>query len=98
MDEALAQATLDLSGRPFFVFEGTMPSDRVGDFDSELAVEFFQALATNARMNLHLDLVRARNTHHAIEALFKATARALRQAVAIDTREHGTPSSKNVLE
>lgn len=97
LDEALAQATIDLSGRPFLAFEGDMPTDRVGDFDSELAEDFFQAFATHAKATLHLSVVRARNTHHAIECLFKATARALRQALEFDPRESDVPSTKGVL-
>lgn len=97
LDEALAQVTLDLSGRPFLVFEGDLPQSKVGEFDSELTEDFFQAFATHGKITLHCQVVRGRNTHHAIECLFKATARALRQALETDPRESGVPSTKGVL-
>lgn len=98
MDESLADATVDVSGRPFLVFNASIPGDRVGQFDTELTEEFFRAFAMNARVTLHLNLRYGSNAHHAIEGLFKATARALRQAVTIDPRVQGVPSTKGMLE
>jgi imidazoleglycerol-phosphate dehydratase/histidinol-phosphatase len=94
MDEALASAALDLSGRPFFVFEGTFPRERVGALPSELVPHFFRSLADALGANLHLS-VRGDNTHHMIEACFKVVGRALRQAIVRDG--DGVPSSKGVL-
>ncbi len=98
MDEVLAEATVDFSGRPYLVYNAEMPQATVGDFDAELAEEFFRAFAVNARITLHINLRYARNTHHAIEGLYKAVARALRQAVALDPRVKGVPSTKGMLE
>jgi imidazoleglycerol-phosphate dehydratase len=97
MDEALAEAALDLSGRSFLVLEGLPEKGRVGTFDFELAREFLTALASNARMTLHLEVVRGTNKHHMFEAAFKALGRALRQACAVDPRERGIPSTKGKL-
>jgi imidazoleglycerol-phosphate dehydratase len=97
MDEALAEAALDLSGRSFLVIEGLPEKGRVGTFDFELAREFFLALAANAKMTLHLEVVRGTNKHHMFEAAFKALGRALRQASAVDPRERGIPSTKGKL-
>ena len=98
MDEALGEASLDISGRPFLVFNAVIPNERVGGFDAELAEEFFRAFAMNARVTLHLNLRYGSNSHHCIEALFKAAARALRQAVSNDPRVPGVPSSKGALD
>jgi len=98
MDEALGEAAVDVSGRPYLVFNAEIPGERVGQFDTELTEEFFRAFAVNARITLHLSLRYGTNSHHAIEALFKAAARALRQAVAIDSRVQGVPSTKGMLE
>jgi len=98
MDEVLAEAAIDISGRPYLVFAADMPKVNVGEFDSELAEEFFRAFAVNARVTLHLVLRGGNNVHHCIEALFKAFARALAQAVAHDPRGSGIPSTKGVLE
>ncbi len=98
MDEALAEATVDVSGRPFLVFNADIPGERVGQFDTELTEEFFRAFAVNARVTLHLNLRYGSNAHHAIEGLFKAAARALRQAVSNDPRVEGVPSTKGMLE
>ena len=84
MDEALVDAALDLSGRAHLAFNVAFPSDRVGEMDTELFEEFFRALAGNARLTLHLNARAGTNTHHLAEACFKATARAMRQAVEID--------------
>jgi len=98
MDEALLLAALDCSGRPFFVWEVTLPQPKVGTWDSELAEDFFRALAVNAGLTLHLRMLAGANTHHIIEATFKACARALREAIAPDPREQGVPSTKGTLE
>lgn len=98
MDEALGEASIDISGRPFLVFNAAIPGERVGQFDTELTEEFFRAFAMNARLTLHLNLRYGSNSHHCIEALFKAAARALRQAVSNDPRVPGVPSSKGALD
>ena len=97
MDEALAEVSLDISARPFLVFDVTFPTEKTGDFDSQLAEEFLRALAVNAGLTLHVRVPYGRNTHHIVEAVFKATARALRDAVAIDPRVSGVPSTKGTL-
>lgn len=97
MDEALATCSLDISGRPFLVLDARFPTEKVGSFDAQLTGEFLQALATNAQITLHVDVVRGDNTHHIIEAIFKALARALRAATGIDPRQEGVPSTKGVL-
>jgi imidazoleglycerol-phosphate dehydratase len=96
MDEARAAATIDLSGRPFTLFDAELPRVRVGDFDADLVEEFFRALANAGKLTLHLRLEAGTNTHHLIEALFKAFARALRAAVA-ETGSAEIPSTKGVL-
>ena len=98
MDEALMLAALDCSGRPFFVWEVALPQPKVGTWDSELAEDFFRALAVNGGLTLHLRLLSGTNTHHIIEAAFKACARALRAAISPDAREQGVPSTKGTLE
>jgi imidazoleglycerol-phosphate dehydratase len=97
MDEALVTAALDLSGRPFFVFRVPLPKAKIGTFDSELAEVFFEAVARTSLMNLHLVLHTGTNLHHIIEISFKAFARALREAVEIDPRAVGIPSTKGIL-
>ena len=97
MDEALAQASLDLSGRPYLVYQVEFPGERVGEFETELVRDFLQALATHAKMTLHVRALYGENDHHIAEAVFKALARALRAAVARDPRVSGTPSTKGVL-
>lgn len=97
MDEALVTAALDLSGRPFFVFKVPLPKAKVGEFDVELAEVFFEAVARTALMNLHLVLHSGTNLHHILEISFKAFARALRQAVEVDPRASGIPSTKGTL-
>jgi imidazoleglycerol-phosphate dehydratase len=97
MDEARASVTLDLSGRPFLAFEADLPPGGTGNFDHELTEEFFRAVASGARMTLHVTVETGTNAHHMIEASFKAFARALRQAVAIDPSETGVPSTKGTL-
>jgi imidazoleglycerol-phosphate dehydratase len=97
MDEARASCALDISGRGLLAFEADLPPGAIGNFDHELAEEFFRALAMNARLTLHLTVERGTNVHHVIEATFKALARALRAAVALDPTEAGVPSTKGVL-
>jgi imidazoleglycerol-phosphate dehydratase len=97
MDEARASCAIDLSGRPFASLHATLPPGGTGGFDHELAEEFFRAVASAARLTVHLSLEAGTNAHHMIEALFKAFARALRAAVAIDPAERGVPSTKGTL-
>ena len=97
MDEARASAAIDISGRPFTLFEGEFPAERVGDFDTDLAEEFFRAVAGAAKLTLHVRVEAGRSAHHMVEASFKAFARALRVAVELDDRVEGVPSTKGVL-
>jgi len=97
MDEALVMCAVDLGGRPYLAFGLALPAKRVKGFDTELVEEFFRALVNSAGMNLHLRQVAGRNTHHVIEAAFKAFARALGQAVQVSGRGKGVPSTKGVL-
>jgi len=96
MDEARASAAIDLSGRPYTAFEAAIAPVRLGDFDADLTEEFFRALASSAKLTLHLRLEAGTNAHHGVEALFKAFARALRAAVA-ETGSGSVPSTKGVL-
>ena len=98
MDEALGECAVDISGRPLLVFEAEFSQPKVGDFDVELIEEFWRAFTTNARLTMHLLLRDGANTHHQIEVLFKAAARALRTAAARDPRVKGIPSTKGLLE
>ena len=97
MDEALARVALDLSGRPYLVYNAAFPGEHVGEFETELVEEFLQALAANARLTLHVNVPYGTNDHHIAEAIFKGLARALRAAVARDPRVAGPPSTKGVL-
>ncbi len=98
MDEARASCAIDISGRPFCAFGGlALPPGDIAGFEHEAAEEFFRAVASAARLTLHLELQAGTNTHHMIEACFKAFARALRQAVAVDPDEAGVPSTKGTL-
>lgn len=97
MDETLAQVVIDLSNRPHLEFRAEFPSEKVGTFDTELVHEFLWKLALEARMNLHVILHYGQNTHHMIEAIFKALARALDEATTIDPRIKGIPSTKGML-
>ncbi len=97
MDEARATCSIDISGRGFLVFEATLPPGAIGNFDHELVEEFLRALAHNARLTLHIAVPSGSNTHHIIEAIFKALARALRAAVALDPHEVGVPSTKGMI-
>lgn len=96
MDESLARVVLDLSGRPHLNFQAEFSKETVGAFDTELVMEFFNALSMNSRMTLHVDLLKGGNTHHEIEAIFKAFARSLK--AALQESESGIPSSKGVIE
>ena len=99
MDEARAAVTLDISGRPFARIDGfeRLPAGEIAGFEHEAAEEFFRALASAAKLTLHIELQAGTNAHHMIEACFKALARALRQATTIDPSEHGVPSTKGTL-
>jgi imidazoleglycerol-phosphate dehydratase len=97
MDESLAQCAIDLSGRPAFVFKAKFTGEAIGSFPVELVEEFFKSVATNAKMNLHLACEYGTNNHHIAEALFKATAKALRQAISTDPRNPDVPSTKGTL-
>lgn len=97
MDEALALVAMDLSGRPFLVFDACLPTQKLGTMETELVEEFFRAVAFNAGMNLHIKLFYGNNTHHIIEAIYKAFGRALDQAVLIDDRIEGVMSTKGSL-
>ena len=97
LDEAITRAVVDLSGRAWLSFGAQFRAQRVGDLPTELVEDFFRALSDHARICLHLDMIRGRNAHHIIEALFKATARALAMAVARDPRRSGVPSTKGSL-
>lgn len=96
MDESLARVVLDLSGRPYLSFNAEFSREKVGAFDTELVEEFFNAVAMNSRMTLHVDLLKGGNSHHEIEAIFKAFARSLK--VALTETTTGIPSSKGVIE
>jgi len=97
MDESRASCAIDISGRGLCAFEGSMAPGAIGNFDHELTEEFLRALAANARLTLHVTIEAGTNAHHVIEAVFKALARALRAATAIDPTEHGVPSTKGTL-
>jgi imidazoleglycerol-phosphate dehydratase len=97
MDEARSSCAIDVSGRPFTAFEARLPEGSTGGFDHELTEEFFRAVANAAKLTLHLRVEAGTNAHHMIESAFKAFARALRQAVAIDPTETGVPSTKGTL-
>ncbi len=97
MEETLATVAVDLSGRYYLVFQAEFPSSKIGQFDSELVEDFWQAVAANCLCNLHVIVHHGRNSHHVSEAIFKAAARALRMAVEIDPRTTGVPSTKGTL-
>lgn len=97
MDEALANVSLDISGRAYLVYNVEGLKDKVGNFDTELVEEFFQAFSSNAKINLHINLLYGRNTHHMIEAIFKGFGRALDEATLKSKRIKGIPSTKGVL-
>jgi imidazoleglycerol-phosphate dehydratase len=97
MDESLAECAIDISGRPYCDFAADLPVVSIAGFDSELAEEFFRAVANSAKLTLHVSVRYGTNAHHMIEACFKAFARALRVAVSIDPEESGVPSTKGTL-
>ncbi len=98
MDDALLRCALDLSGRPYLVWNVDFPTAKIGQFDTELVREFFQALSTHGGITLHVDMLHGINAHHIAEAAFKAVARALREAVEPDPRQSGAiPSTKGAL-
>jgi imidazoleglycerol-phosphate dehydratase len=97
MDEARASCAIDISGRPYCRFDAELPPGATGDFDHELTEEFFRAVSNSARLTLHVTVESGTNAHHMIEAAYKAFARALRAAVAIDPTETGVPSTKGTL-
>jgi imidazoleglycerol-phosphate dehydratase len=97
MDEALGMCAIDISGRPLCLFESDLPPVAIAGFDTELTEEFFRAVATNAKLTLHVGTRYGSNAHHIVEACFKAFARALREAVEIDPGETGVPSTKGTL-
>lgn len=98
MDDALVRAALDISGRPFLVWNVQMPTSKIGSFDTELVREFFQALSTHAGLTLHIDQLHGLNSHHIAEATFKSVARALRTALGVDARTaQAIPSTKGAL-
>jgi imidazoleglycerol-phosphate dehydratase len=97
MDEALGACAIDVSGRPYCSFEAELPATSIAGFETDLVEEFFRAVANNAKLTLHLRALDGSNAHHKIEACFKAFARALREAVALDASEPGVPSTKGVI-
>jgi len=98
MDETLSRVVIDISGRPVLVFRVEFPRDKIGEFDTELVREWFQAFAMNAGVTLHVETLYGENSHHISESCFKGLARALRAAVAIDPRANGAvPSTKGQL-
>jgi imidazoleglycerol-phosphate dehydratase len=97
MEETLVTAAVDLGGRTWLVYRVDFPTEKIGEFDTQLVREFWQAVASNGLVNLHFVLHHGENSHHIAEAVFKSAARALRQAVAVDPREPGVPSSKGTL-
>ncbi len=96
-DETLAFASVDLSGRPFFVYRVNTPKGKIGDFDVELGEEFFKSLSTTLKCNLHIELKYGDNSHHIIESIFKAVGRALDKASKVDPRSEDVPSTKGKL-
>jgi imidazoleglycerol-phosphate dehydratase len=97
MDDARASAAIDVSGRPYVAFEGEIPPRTIGGFETDLVEEFLRAVANNAKLTVHLTVERGRDAHHMVEACFKAFARALREALAIDPSVTGVPSTKGLL-
>ena len=97
MEETLVTSAVDLGGRAYLVLDAKIPSPKIGEFDSELIFDFWQAVAANALCNLHILVHYGRNSHHIAEGIFKATARALRMAAEADPRIHGVPSTKGTL-
>ncbi len=97
MDETLVSVSLDMSMRPFLVFHMKLRKSKIGTFDPELVEEFLRALCNHGRITLHINLLYGRNTHHMIEAVFKGLGRAMREALSLDERAQGVPSTKGIL-
>ncbi|MBC8061766.1 MAG: imidazoleglycerol-phosphate dehydratase HisB [Clostridiaceae bacterium] len=97
MDESMAMVSVDVSGRPYLVFDAALTVEKLGNFDTEMTEEFFRALAFNAGITLHAKILYGKNTHHMIEALFKGTARALKEALTEDETIKGVMSTKGIL-
>ena len=97
MDETLARATVDISGRSFLVFDAEFKSDRVGDLSTQMVEEFFRALAFSAKITLHINILYGKNDHHKVEAIFKAVARAIKEAIYVDENNMRVQSSKGLL-
>jgi imidazoleglycerol-phosphate dehydratase len=97
MDEALGSCAIDISGRPLCLFDADLPAVSIAGFDTELTEEFFRAVASNAKLTVHVAVPYGSNAHHMVEACFKSFARALREAVSIDPDESGVPSTKGTL-
>ena len=97
MDESLGECAIDISGRPYCAFDAALPATSIAGFDTDLAEEFFRAVANSGKLTLHIWVRSGTNAHHMIEAAFKAFARALREAVEIDPGESGVPSTKGTL-
>ena len=97
LNEALSMVSVDISGRPFIVYNVKMPKEKVGEFDVELTEEFFRAFANSSGMSLHINMIYGNNLHHIIESIFKAAARALDEATSLDERVKGIPSTKGKL-
>jgi imidazoleglycerol-phosphate dehydratase len=97
MDDTLVRVAADFSGRPYLIYNVKVARERVGELDSDLIEEFWKAFVTHAHLNLHIELLYGRNTHHIFEAVFKAAARALSLASRIDERVQGVPSTKGVI-
>lgn len=97
MDESLAEVVMDISGRPYLAWDVSLEPEPLGNFDPELARDFFQSLVNESRITLHIGLRKAGGNHHSLEAIFKAFGRALKQAVSIDPRVTGVPSTKGML-
>ena len=97
MDEVLAMVSLDISGRPYLVFDASIPAQKIGDFDSELTEEFLRALSVHAGLTLHVRVLSGKNSHHIVEAIFKALGRALDEATSKDERIVGVMSTKGML-
>jgi imidazoleglycerol-phosphate dehydratase len=97
LNEALSMVAVDISGRPYIVYNVAIPKEKVGEFDAELTEEFFRAFANSSGMSLHINLMYGNNLHHIIESIFKSAARALKEAAAIDERVKGIPSTKGRL-
>ncbi len=97
LNEALSMVSVDISGRPYIVYNVAMPKEKVGEFDVELTEEFFRAFANSSGMSLHINMIYGNNLHHIIESIFKSAARALDEATSIDERVKGIPSTKGKL-